>query len=264
MNKNVFLIKFSEIYPIGKSKYAPGTIASLFTCVIFFYLSKYFQIEILILIFFITFFLSLLSIQIYIKLYGNKDHQSIVIDEFLGQYVALFSIPLLELENNIINISIIFLLFRFFDISKIRLRGIEKIPGTFGILFDDIIVNLYNTYNIFIFMVWKDINKESKVLIDKLKKLSFKISAAESCTGGLFSSAIVNNSGASEVFERSFVTYSNESKINILKIKKNIIKEFGAVSKQTAHHMSLSLTKNFNSELNRNYRNSWSKWRVKK
>ena len=41
-------------------------------------------------------------------------------------------------------------------------------------------------------MVWKDINKESKVLIDKLKLLSFKISAAESCTGGLLSSAIVN------------------------------------------------------------------------
>ena len=81
-------------------------------------------------------------------------------------------------------------------------------------------------------MIWQDINKENKILIDKLKKLSFKISAAESCTGGLFSSAIVNNSGASEVFERSFVTYSNESKINILKIKKNIIKEFGAVSKQ--------------------------------
>jgi len=143
MINNIFLIKFSEIYPIGKFKYAPGTIASLFTCIIFFYLNTYFQIEIIILIFLIIFFLSLLSIQNYLKLYGNKDHQSIVIDEFLGQYVALFSIPLFELENNIINISIIFLLFRFFDISKIGLRGIEKIPGTFGILFDDIIGGIY-------------------------------------------------------------------------------------------------------------------------
>ena len=89
------------------------------------------------------FFLSLLSIQNYLKLYGNKDHQSIVIDEFLGQYIALLSIPLFELENSFINISIIFLLFRFFDISKIGLRGIEKIPGTFGILFDDIIGGIY-------------------------------------------------------------------------------------------------------------------------
>ena len=71
-------------------------------------------------------------------------------------------------------------------------------------------------------MVWKDINKESRVLTDKLKLLSFKISAAESCTGGLLSSAIVNNSGASDAFERSFITYSNEAKINILKINENL------------------------------------------
>ena len=98
-------------------------------------------------------------------------------------------------------------------------------------------------------MIWQNINKESKELVDKLKILSFKISAAESCTGGLLSSAIVNNSGASEVFERSFVTYSNESKISMLKIKNSIIEEFGAVSKQTAYHMSLSLTKNFISDI---------------
>ena len=98
-------------------------------------------------------------------------------------------------------------------------------------------------------MVWKDINKESRVLIDKLKLLSFKISAAESCTGGLLSSAIVNNSGVSDVFERSFITYSNEAKINILKINDNIIEEFGAVSKQTAYHMALSLVNNFSAEV---------------
>ena len=143
MSKNLFLIRFSEIYPIGKFKYAPGTIASLFTCIIFFYLNTYFQIEILILIILIVFFISLLSINNYLKFYGNKDHQSIVIDEFLGQYVALFSIPLFELENNFINIGLIFLLFRFFDISKIGLRSIEKIPGPFGILFDDIIGGVY-------------------------------------------------------------------------------------------------------------------------
>ena len=154
MINNIFLIKFSEIYPIGKFKYAPGTIASLFTCFIFFYLNMYFQIEIVILIFFIVFFLSLLSIQNYLKLYGNKDHQSIVIDEFLGQYVALFSIPLFELENNIINISIIFLLFRFFDISKIGLRSVEKIPGTFGILFDDIIGGIYTIPVIYSLFLW--------------------------------------------------------------------------------------------------------------
>ena len=98
-------------------------------------------------------------------------------------------------------------------------------------------------------MVWKDINKESRVLVDKLKLLSFKISAAESCTGGLLSSAIVNNSGASEAFERSFITYSNEAKINILNINDNIIEEFGAVSKQVAYHMALSLVSKFSADI---------------
>ena len=98
-------------------------------------------------------------------------------------------------------------------------------------------------------MVWKDINKESRVLIDKLKLLSFKISAAESCTGGLLSSAIVNNAGASEAFEKSFITYSNEAKINILKIDYNIIEEFGAVSKQAAYHMASSLVNNFSADV---------------
>ena len=143
MIKNIFLIKFSELYPIGKFKYAPGTTASLFTCIIFFYLNTYFEIETLVLIFFIVFFISLLSIQNYLKLYGNKDHQSIVIDEFLGQYVALFSIPLFELENNIINISIIFLLFRFFDISKLSLiKKSEKIKFGIGIMADDFLAAL--------------------------------------------------------------------------------------------------------------------------
>ena len=149
----MFLIKFSEIYPIGKLKYAPGTIASLFTCIIFFYLNKYFQIEILIIIFFTIFFLSLPSIQIYLKKYGDKDHQSIVIDEFLGQYVALFSIPLFELENNFINICIIFLLFRFFDISKIGLKSIEKMPGAYGILFDDILGGIYTIPIIYLILL---------------------------------------------------------------------------------------------------------------
>ncbi len=98
-------------------------------------------------------------------------------------------------------------------------------------------------------MIWKNINKQSQELIDNLKRLSFKISTAESCTGGLLSSAIVNNSGASKVFEKSFITYSNDSKIEILKVKNTVIKKFGAVSEQTAYHMSLSLIKNFNSNI---------------
>lgn len=153
MNKNTFLIKLSEIYPIGKFKYAPGTIASLFTCIIFFYLNTYFDIKVLIFLLFIFFGLSIISINCYLKKYGYKDHRSIVIDELVGQYVALMSIPMFNLENNLINIFIIFIIFRFFDISKIGLRSIEKLPGTIGILFDDIIGGIYSIPIIYLIFI---------------------------------------------------------------------------------------------------------------
>ena len=72
------------------------------------------------------------------------------------------------------------------------------------------------------------------------KKL--KISFAESCTGGLLSSAITSISGSSKVFTLGLVTYSNQSKINTLKVQKKIIMKHGAVSYETC----LSMVKNLN------------------
>ena len=72
------------------------------------------------------------------------------------------------------------------------------------------------------------------------KKL--KISFAESCTGGLLSSLITSVSGSSKVFTLGLVTYSNQSKINILKVPKKIITKHGAVSYETC----LSMVKNLN------------------
>ena len=65
-----------------------------------------------------------------------------------------------------------------------------------------------------------------KILIKKKLKLSF----AESCTGGLLSSVITSIAGSSKVFKIGLVTYSNESKIKILKVPKKIIIKNGAVS----------------------------------
>ena len=70
----------------------------------------------------------------------------------------------------------------------------------------------------------------NKKIVSLLKKKKFKIAIAESCTGGMLSSAITSVSGSSKVFTMGLVTYSNQSKINILKIPKNIIKKYGAVS----------------------------------
>ncbi len=82
-----------------------------------------------------------------------------------------------------------------------------------------------------------------KSLINKLKKKKLKISVAESCTGGLLASKITSISGASKVFNLGLITYSNQAKIKILKINKNIIRKYGAVSYQCCFAMVNNLSK---------------------
>ena len=83
----------------------------------------------------------------------------------------------------------------------------------------------------------------SKNIVNKLIKKKLSISFAESCTGGLLSSAITSISGASKVFAHGFVTYSNQSKINILKVPKKIIKKYGAVSEKVCFAMVKNISK---------------------
>jgi nicotinamide-nucleotide amidase len=85
--------------------------------------------------------------------------------------------------------------------------------------------------------------KLSQKLIKLLIKKRLKISFAESCTGGLLSSSITSISGSSKVFTLAFVTYSNQSKINILKIPKKKILKHGAVSYETCLSMVTNLNK---------------------
>ena len=89
-----------------------------------------------------------------------------------------------------------------------------------------------------------------KSLIRLLIKKKLKISFAESCTGGLLSSTITSISGASKVFNLSLVTYSNQAKINILKVNDNIIKKYGAVSHECCSEMVKNLSKISKSNIN--------------
>ena len=82
-----------------------------------------------------------------------------------------------------------------------------------------------------------------KSLIRLLIKKKLKISFAESCTGGLLSSSITSISGASKVFNLGLVTYSNQAKIKILKVNKNIIKKYGAVSHECCSAMVQNLSR---------------------
>ena len=78
-----------------------------------------------------------------------------------------------------------------------------------------------------------------KELVKKLTKLGLKIALAESCTGGLISKKITDIPGASKVFEYGFCTYSNGAKMNILKVKENLLSKYTAVSKEVALSMVL-------------------------
>ena len=84
--------------------------------------------------------------------------------------------------------------------------------------------------------------KLSQKIVRLLTKKRLKISLAESCTGGLLSSSITSISGSSKVFTIGLVTYSNQSKISILKVPINIIRKHGAVS----YEACLSMVKNIN------------------
>ena len=71
-----------------------------------------------------------------------------------------------------------------------------------------------------------------------LKEKGLSVTTAESCTGGLIAGRLVNVPGASGVFREGFITYSNEAKTKHLGVKESTLKEYGAVSEQTAREMA--------------------------
>jgi len=82
-----------------------------------------------------------------------------------------------------------------------------------------------------------------KSLVKILIKKKLKISFAESCTGGLLASSITSVSGASKIFNLGLITYSNQAKIRLLKVNKNIIIKYGAVSHECCLAMVNNLSK---------------------
>ena len=82
-----------------------------------------------------------------------------------------------------------------------------------------------------------------KPLIRLLIKKKLKISFVESCTGGLLASTITSFSGSSKIFNLGLITYSNQAKIKVLKVNKNIIKKYGAVSHECCLAMVNNLSK---------------------
>lgn len=71
-----------------------------------------------------------------------------------------------------------------------------------------------------------------------LRRKNMKLVTAESCTGGLLGTTITHKAGASDIFERGFITYSNESKMELLGVSPQTLETHGAVSSQTAEEMA--------------------------
>ena len=80
-------------------------------------------------------------------------------------------------------------------------------------------------------------NLEEKV-VKELQNRQYKITTAESCTGGLLAGRILNVSGASAVYNEGHITYSNEAKERLLGVSHNTLEAYGAVSEQTAAEMA--------------------------
>ena len=83
----------------------------------------------------------------------------------------------------------------------------------------------------------------NKKIISLIKRKNMKLAIAESCTGGMLSSSITSVSGSSKIFSMGLVTYSNQAKIGVLKVPKQIIKKYGAVSVKCCLSMVNNLSK---------------------
>lgn len=98
--------------------------------------------------------------------------------------------------------------------------------------------------------IYSDENLLLEEIIGKiLTEKKLKIAVAESCTGGLICDRITNVPGSSNYFERGVVSYSNDSKIEILGVSPETIQKFGAVSEQTAIEMARGVRKISNSDI---------------
>jgi len=97
--------------------------------------------------------------------------------------------------------------------------------------------------------MWEKINLESKNLYLNCINKNLTITTAESCTGGMISSAIVHINGSSKIFKSSVIVYSNDMKIKLLNIPNDLIIKNGAVSKIIAYRMAKNTLEMLNADL---------------
>ena len=144
-----FNLLFLTFFMIGKIKYAPGTIASFFACILFLFLINIFNFIAVFLITLIIFLYSFIAINNSFDEFKSEDPQEIVIDEVVGQILTLLAIPIYETLYPLPMIYYCicsFFLFRLFDIKKpYPINYVdENLNGSLGIMLDDIIASIYS------------------------------------------------------------------------------------------------------------------------
>ncbi len=143
---NLFFLTF---FKIGKIKYAPGTVASIMTCLLFLLLIDTFSISFLLLFTLIILCYSFVAINNSFEEFHAEDPQEIVIDEVVGQMLPLLAIPVYEtlyLLPKIYYCVAAFLLFRLFDIWKpYPISYVDKnVKGALGIMLDDFLAGFFS------------------------------------------------------------------------------------------------------------------------
>ena len=144
-----FNLLFVTFFYIGKIKYAPGTFASLVTCLVFLLLISIFSFPVIFLITLTIFCYSFLAINNSFDEFRSEDPQEIIIDEVVGQMLPLLAIPIYEtlyLLPTIYYCVSAFILFRLFDVWKpYPISYVDNnIKGSLGIMLDDILASVYS------------------------------------------------------------------------------------------------------------------------
>lgn len=161
----------------------------------------------------------------------------------LGESLTEDRIRKLNLENKYISINT----FAHFTQTEIKLIAKGEDYEYISNIMSNSIEKLYDEFKDHIY---SDNNQSvEEVLVKRLRDKNLTISFAESITGGLLAASITDVAGSSKILSSSYVTYSNDSKIKNLGVKKETLDKYGAISEQTALEMACGLKNKTNSSV---------------
>lgn len=161
----------------------------------------------------------------------------------LGESLTEDRIRKLNLENKYISINT----FAHFTQTEIKLIAKGEDYEYISNIMSNSIEKLYDEFKDHIY---SDNNQSvEEVLVKRLMDKNLTISFAESITGGLLAASVTDVAGSSKILSSSYVTYSNDSKIKNLGVRKETLDKYGAISEQTALEMACGLKNKTNSSV---------------